>query len=77
MNSEIIICHKCKQEIDLLYSQSNENEVVSQSKCRCNKEKLINGFKPLDYFISVYKRGSYAKDQSSVSQVSKPAKTSK
>jgi hypothetical protein len=48
MSAEILICPKCKTEFDLQYE---DDEVVSQTNCKCNKTKLINGMKPLDYFI--------------------------
>jgi uncharacterized protein YbaR (Trm112 family) len=51
MSAEILICPKCKTEFDLQYE---DDEVVSQTNCKCNKTKLINGMKPLDYFIKQY-----------------------
>lgn len=51
MSAEILICPKCKTEFDLQYTN---DEVVSQTNCKCNKTKLINGMKPLDYFIKQY-----------------------
>ena len=51
MSAEILICPKCKTEFDLQYTN---DEVVSQTNCKCKKTKLINGMKPLDYFIKQY-----------------------
>jgi uncharacterized protein YbaR (Trm112 family) len=51
MSAEILVCPKCRTEFDLQYTY---DEVVSQTNCKCNKTKLINGMKPLDYFIKQY-----------------------
>jgi hypothetical protein len=48
MSAEILVCSKCRTEFDLQYTN---DEVVSQTNCKCKKTNLINGMKPLDYFI--------------------------
>ncbi len=63
MSAEILVCPKCKTEFDLQYTN---DEVVSQTNCKCNKTKLINGMKPLDYFIKqieVLNEKSFPKNQ--------------
>ena len=41
--SEIITCPSCQSECELIYSFKNEEQVVSQSRCKCalQKEKMI------------------------------------
>jgi hypothetical protein len=51
MSAEIMICSICGEEYDLQYKN---DEVVSQTNCKCRNTKLINGMKPLDYFIKQY-----------------------
>lgn len=51
MSAEIMTCSICGAEFDLQYKN---DEVVSETNCKCNKTKLINGMKPLDYFIKQY-----------------------
>jgi len=73
MSAEILICPKCKKEFDLQYKN---DEVVSQTNCKCNKTKLINGMKPLDYFIKQYEVLN-EKSKSSTSKISKSIKASR
>lgn len=73
MSAEILICPKCGVEFDLQYTN---DEVVSQTNCKCNKTKLINGMKPLDYFIKQYEVLN-EKSISSTRKISIPAKASK
>lgn len=73
MSAEILVCPKCGSEFDLQYTN---DEVVSQTNCRCNKTKLINGMKPLDYFIKQYEVLN-EKSKSSTRKISKPIKASK
>jgi uncharacterized protein YbaR (Trm112 family) len=73
MSAEILICPKCKTEFDLQYE---DDEVVSQTNCKCNKTKLINGMKPLDYFIKQIEVLN-EKSKSSTRKVPKPIKTSR
>ena len=73
--SEITLCIYCNKERKLLYDYHYE-------VCWLPKDKLIDGMKPLDYAVKhLPKFGNkgvrYAKDQSSVSKVSKPIKASK
>jgi uncharacterized protein YbaR (Trm112 family) len=51
MSAEILICPKCKTEFDLQYK---DDEVVSQTNCKCKTTKLISGMKPLDFFLKQY-----------------------
>jgi uncharacterized protein YbaR (Trm112 family) len=67
MSAEILICPKCRAEFDLQYKN---DEVVSQTNCKCNKTKLINGMKPLDYFIKLYEVQN-EKSKSSSSKISR------
>jgi uncharacterized protein YbaR (Trm112 family) len=57
MTSELIICPMCKEEKILNYGDKweiNENTVVSEEACKCNKApRLINGLKVLDYAIKI------------------------
>ena len=41
--SELITCSSCQSEYELSYSFKNEEEVVSQDRCKCalQKEKQI------------------------------------
>ena len=73
MSAEILICPKCKTEFDLQYSN---DEVVSQTNCKCNKTKLINGMNPLDYFIKQIEVLN-EKSKSSTRKISKPIKASR
>ena len=73
MSAEILICPKCKTEFDLQYTY---DEVVSQTNCKCNKTKLINGMKPLDYFIKQYEVLN-EKSKSSTRKVPKSIKASR
>lgn len=47
MDSEIIFCLICRQEIQLDYD--DKNEVVRQDRCLCARPSRIQGMKPLDY----------------------------
>lgn len=52
MTSEIIVCPRCKSEIDLNYGDKwaiNEIAIVSQTTCNCRKVKVKKShIKPLD-----------------------------
>lgn len=52
MESEIVICPKCRQEKEFLYSGF---EVVSETKCHCIRKPLRNkeGLKILDAAIKL------------------------
>lgn len=73
MSAEILICPNCGAEFDLQYKN---DDVVSQTNCKCRKTKLINGMKPLDYFIKQYEVQN-EKSKSSTRKISKPTKASK
>ena len=73
--SEITLCVYCNKERKLLYDYHYE-------VCCLPKDKLIKGMKPLDYAIKYLSKFEnkgvcHAKDQSSVSEISKPIKTRK
>lgn len=64
----IIICDLCKHEIEVLYSEINEHEIIRQSKCKCNiRPKLINDMKSLDWAMEVLN----AKNKSGTRKVSR------
>ena len=72
--SEYCVCSKCGKIRQLLYDYHYE-------PCCLPKDKLIEGKKPLDWAINNLpkfgnKGKNHAKDQSSVSKVPKPIKTS-
>lgn len=73
MSAEILVCPKCNEEFDLQYTR---DEVVSQTNCKCNKTKLIDGMKQLDYFIKQYEVLN-EKSKSSTRKISKSTKASK
>ena len=57
MTSEILICHRCGKEFEVLYSFNDEWQVVS-GYCKCalqNKKDLLKELtiKPLDRAIEV------------------------
>ena len=57
MSVEIIRCPRCGAEYDLYYSLKDDDEVIGQSSCKCNKKTaLINGKKPLDYALEVLRK---------------------
>lgn len=75
MDSEIIICPKCKTEFDLQYVN---DEVVSRSWCNCVvKQKLTNGLKPLDYAFKKINEVLNEKSKSGTRKVSKSTKASR
>jgi len=72
MTSEIILCPKCKTEKELLYF---DEVVVSESSCKCFKNSSLKvALKKAFYTLD---KEFYAKDLSSINQVSIPIKTRK
>jgi uncharacterized protein YbaR (Trm112 family) len=74
--NEIMICPVCRTEYDLAYSMRNDEEVVTQSRCKCSrqneKEKLDKAINSIavKYGIKI-REVSNAKDQSSTRKVSR------
>lgn len=75
MSAEILICSKCGQEYDLQYK---DDEAVSRSSCGCKRSvKLIDGMKPLDYFIKHYEEVLNEQIKSGTRKISIPIKARK